>query len=359
MSVMNIAIVDVAAESGGALSVLTDFLKYVESSQAANTHNWFVFTSFNLNSGCPSITNIVCPEVKKSWFHRLKWENYTAKKLFEQYKIDRVVSLQNTGFISLGIPQIVYFHNVLLLEDKGKYSLFKKSEMKYAVYTRFIAPYTLRTLNKVQTVIVQTNVTKKKLATRIDCSNIVVIRPNVNLPIETELYKNDIKGIFYPAAAVPFKQFEELVECVSSHQDWFKENSYEVVITIKGNENSYAAYIAEKARNVSCIKLTGYLKREEVLELYKNYALFINSEMESFPLPLVEGQYYGCPIIAADYDYAAEVLERVETATLFPKHDIEAMFQAIQSTSSKKNEGPNPRVIQHNTWEDVVKLITE
>lgn len=100
---MRVAVVDVVAENGGSLSVLMVFLNYIEKSEEATEHRWYVFTSFPLDINCRHIKNIVCKETKQSWFHKLKWENSTAKQLFEKYKIDVVFSLQNTGFKSLNI----------------------------------------------------------------------------------------------------------------------------------------------------------------------------------------------------------------------------------------------------------------
>lgn len=356
---MNIAIVDVAAESGGALSVLSDFVKCIEESTIAAEHKWFLFTSFVFETKSNHICNVPCPEIKKSWIHRLKWENITAKNIFKKHNIDVIFSLQNTGFLTISTPQVVYFHNVLLLENPRKYSLIKKEETKYAIYTRLIAPYTLKTLNKANTVIItQTNTVKKRIEARLKYKNGIVVRPNVNLPLKVEFqYKKSVKGIFYPAAAVPFKQFEELISCVRKKQEWFNKNKYEVIITLNGTENAYAAMIAKMVNGIKCIKMVGYLDREKVLENYKRYALFINSEMESFPLLFLEAQYYGCPIIAGNYAYAVDILSGVNNTFIFKKHNIDDMFEKIKMALNSTIEGPNVAVANENTWKKVEEII--
>ena len=179
---MNIAIIDVAAESGGALSVLMDFLNFIKQYDAAKEHQWFVFTSKEVLVSEAHIVNLIFPEVKKSWLHRIKWENADLIKQLKKNKIDAVFSLQNTGLLRSDIYQAVYFHNILLLQDAGKYSLRKKEERKYAFYTKVIAPYTRWTLSKAKKIIVQTDAVRRQLAPAVKCSDIAVVRPNVEIP---------------------------------------------------------------------------------------------------------------------------------------------------------------------------------
>ncbi len=355
---MNVAIVDVAAKSGGALSVLTDFVNYIEQSDDAKNHKWFIFTTIPLHVNGAHLVNIVCSSIKRSWLERLKWEHFTAYKLFREYSIDRIISLQNTGFFHTDIPQTVYFHNVLLLQDKGKYSLFDRAERKYAVYTRLIAPYTMKSLKKADCIITQTNVAKDRINAIINHNNIRVIRPNVSISDKTDHYCNRIKGIIYPAAAVPFKQFEELIDCVKANVEWFMENDFEVLITIKGDENEYAKRIFDKAKDVPPVRLIGYRSRNDILEIYKTHCLFVNSEMESYPLLYLEADYAGGAIISAGYDYAEDILSNYENVELYNPHDLEGMFNCIKNTFEKKYiKGPNSRLTEKNTWEEVEALL--
>lgn len=327
---MNVAIVDVAAESGGALSVLMDFLDYLLSLDD-DSNEYYIFVSKRIDLKNKRFHAIVKPEIKKTWFSRLKWELIEAKKEFTRLKIDTIVSLQNTGFFFEGFRQLVYFHNVLLLENKGKYSLLKKEERKYALYTRLIAPYTMRSMRKANTIICQTNAVKDMLLTHLPQSDIVVIPPNVHVD---ECYVNTavkpIKGFIYPTTAVPFKRIEDIVICVRNHIKWFEENNIEVLITISGNENEYAKSIFVMAKGLTPVKLIGYQSRESILKLYKDHALIINSELESYPLLFQEKNLVGGPIIAADYQYAIEITKNMNSSKLYPKRSIDGMFEMMK-----------------------------
>ncbi len=352
---MNIALVDVAAESGGALSVLMDFLDYLLSLEN-DTNEYYVFVSKAIDIKNERFHVVQKPEIKKTWFCRLKWELIEAKKEFISLKIDTIISLQNTGFFFSGFRQIVYFHNVLLLENKRKYSLLKKEERKYALYTRLIAPYTIGSLKKANTIISQTNTVKKKLKKKLPKSDIVVINPNVHVE---EKYINTaispIKGFIYPTSAVPFKRIEEIVKCAKQNKKWFADNKLEILITISGNENEYANKIADMAKCVEAIKLIGYQSRESILDLYKDHALIINSELESYPLPFKEAELVGTIILAASYSYSVEILKGVNNVLLFRKHQLDEMFQAMKKTVVSTLF--HSEYVPNNSWENLMNII--
>ena len=353
---MNIAIVDVGAESGGALSVLMDFLDYLLTLEN-DTNEYYVFVSKAIDIKNKRFHVVQKPEIKKSWFCRLKWELVEAKKEFTGLKIDTIISLQNTGFFFSGFRQIVYFHNVLLLENKRKYSLLKKEERKYALYTRVIAPYTIGSMKKASTIISQTNTVKKQLKKKLPQSDIVVINPNVHVDkkyINTAI--TPIKGFIYPASAVPFKRIEEIIKCAKQNKKWFTDNKLEILVTISGNENEYAKKIADMAKGVEAIKLIGYQSRDSILDLYKDHALIINSELESYPLPFKEAELIGAPVVAAGYQYAKEILKTNSKAYIYEVCNINNMFNCISKAVLNIKEGK----INNNTnnsWEEMIKIL--
>ena len=354
---MRIAVVDVAAESGGALSVLRDFLSYVD--EINDEHNeYYVFVSREVDIQNPHIHYILKPGIKKSWISRLKWERFGAIKEMKQLEIDVVFSLQNTAFFSDKIRQIVYFHNVLLLEPRKKYSLWKKEERLFGIYVRVIAPYTLRSLRKAETIVCQTNTVKKEIQKKVPGINTIVVNPNVYVD---DKYQGSairpIKGCIYPTAAVPFKHIEEVIECVRNNKEWFAKNEFEVLITVSGTENAYAQRIFESGKDIENIKFIGYQKRERILEFYRDHALMINSELESFPLPFKEAELVGTPVVAADYLYAKEILADVKGATVFEKHNATDMLRALKLAFE---QGDNAVSIpeQTNSWSSVVQILS-
>lgn len=357
---MKIAVVDVAADSGGAVSVLLDFLNFIQSdNEFCRNQEWIVYTSMPFEIGASNCQNIVIPEIKKSWFHRLYWEQTQAKKEFTEKNVDFVISLQNTAFKKGNYKQIVYFHNVLLLADAGKYSFLKAAERKYAVYTKLIAPYTLRSLGNADYVIAQTETVKRDLLKKESKLNITVIRPNVHIG---EQYKDTaifpIQGLIYPTSAVPFKRVEEIIDCVRVNHDWFHSKEFKVLITLSGEENEYARSIKDRSSDLSdVIQLTGFLKRDELLNLYKNYGLFTCSELESFSIPFIEAAYVGAPIVAAKYPYAEECIKGVNYAYIYEPRDIKGLMKSVETVSKLRERKNNHIDFSENTWEQVIPLL--
>ena len=107
---MRTLIYDVAADSGGAATVLQSF--YEEFKKDTENEYIFVLSVYKL----PETDNIKVlnfPEVKKSMLHRLYFDHFVAHKLVKQYQADRVLSLQNIELPHAKVPQIVYEHNAL------------------------------------------------------------------------------------------------------------------------------------------------------------------------------------------------------------------------------------------------------
>lgn len=358
---MRIAVVDVAAEIGGAMSVLLDFVNYIQSEQPFCAENeWFVYTSTKIDIKDKSnINSIVVPEIKKSWFHRLYWERFTAIKDFKDRKIDIVISLQNTAFKKGSYKQITYFHNVLLLEDSHKYSLFKAEERKYSVYTKLIAPYTLRSLEGADYVIAQTNTVKNNLLKYNNDLEIIVVRPNVYIDSSYKnIFRGPLKGIVYPTSAVPFKRIEELVTCVSENYKWFVDNNLDVLVTISGKENEYTRNVIRMADGMQdVIHFIGFQERGDLLKLYNDHALFICSELESFPLPFCEAAYAGAPIVAARYPYSEEATEGNENAYLYKPGNTSEMMDCFIKLISNKATSFNGIEYVDNSWKSIEKLI--
>ena len=89
---MNILVYDIAAEEGGAVSVLKAF--YEQHKRDKQNRYVYLLSTYHLEE-TDNITVVNVPQIKKSWFHRLAFDNFGAKKYIKAYQIDEVLSLQN------------------------------------------------------------------------------------------------------------------------------------------------------------------------------------------------------------------------------------------------------------------------
>jgi glycosyltransferase involved in cell wall biosynthesis len=91
-------------------------------------------------------------------------------------------------------------------------------------------------------------------------------------------------------------------------------------------------------------EFVGNLDFERVLQYYKSCDLLVfPSFLESFGLPLVEAAKFGKKILAADLDYAREVLAGYDGVIYLPIHNPDAWGDAIYKCSEKQEK--------FNSWE--------
>src|SRR5690554_4597275 len=156
-----IIVFNVPAVSGGALTILN---KYYE--EAINdTKNEYVFVVSTPKLGeTKNVRVLNYPWVKKSWFHRLWFDMFIAKKIVKKENPDEIMSLQNTYIKNKkNLFQTIYMHQPLPYTDI-KFSLFK--EPKLWVYRNVIGKIINKSLKKVDKIIVQTNWVKDAIIKR-------------------------------------------------------------------------------------------------------------------------------------------------------------------------------------------------
>ena len=117
---MKIAVINVAASSGGALSVLKEFYSYIRNNRQNNNGQdleWlFLVTTPQLEED-EHIKVINFPWIKESWFHRAFWDFYVAPRIIQDYDADIVFSMQNVCIPRIKIPQVLYVHQPLPFQN--------------------------------------------------------------------------------------------------------------------------------------------------------------------------------------------------------------------------------------------------
>ena len=106
---MRVLVYDVAAESGGALSVLEEY--YRQHLEDRENHYVYLLSTARLD-GAENITVLNHPEVKKSWLHRVLFDLFRLPAILREQRIDEVLSLQNTAVPGFRGRQTVYMHNI-------------------------------------------------------------------------------------------------------------------------------------------------------------------------------------------------------------------------------------------------------
>jgi len=372
---MRILVFDVPASEGGALSILKDFISYVDNN--ISNHEWyFVVICSNLPVQSSNIHIIRDSFPKKSWLHRIFWEIFIANRIVKQIKPDVILSFQNTAIMFTKVPQVVYIHQSLPFYKEERWSYFSLSEAKYALYRDLFKYLIAKATREACKVIVQTNWMKKSLITLYHISNskIDVIPPSVSiLQMETNInnhvneYVND--NFFYPASPALYKNFEAIIQAVRKLVN--QGYNPKVYLTISGNENRYATRIKRMTTNLkSNFSFLGKISREEVFHLYRRSVLIFPSCLETFGLPLLEARCLNVPIIASNRTFAREILEGYSKVNFFDPFSPDELASKMEkylkhsdfidlpnSVHEEKSIDDLSKYSPDNTWGKIVKLI--
>lgn len=312
---MRIMVFDVPAENGGALSVLHEF--YNEFNLDKENDYTFVLSLPELNE-TKHIKVLNFPWIKKSWIHRIYFDNFVAHKLIEKYNVDKVISLQNVVIPHTKVYQSLFVHNALPFSD---YRFRMSDDMMLWTYQNIISKLIFKSIKKADHVIVQANWMKRVISKKLNICDekIEVKKSKIDFEV-TEVFtetKESLSTFFYPASGMIFKNHQVIVDaCIQLKESGI--NDYNVIFTLNGTENKLIAKLYNIVKeNKLPIKFVGSMKREEVMRMYSRSILIFPSFIETVGLPLVEAMKHNSPIIASELDYSCEVLTGYNHAFFF------------------------------------------
>lgn len=323
---------DVPAESGGALSILNDFYNEVTSHEDKGV-NWIFVVSKPQLKATEYIKVLRFPWIKKSWWHRLYFDNYVAPKLIKNYMVDKVLSFQNLVIPKTNVSQTLYVHQPLPFIS---YRFGLRENKRFWIYQNIIGKNIMKSIQRADKVIVQTEWMKKACIekTGIEIEKIEIVPPQINLDIE-QLFKANEESystFFFPASELTYKNHEVVVRACKK----LKESGiidFRVIFTLKGNENDHIIKLYNEVNsNQLPIEFVGDLTREQVFDLYTKSVLLFPSYIETFGLPLLEARLHGGIIIASDCPFSREILVEYENSYFFNPFDVNELFILMKST---------------------------
>ena len=316
-----VLVFDVAASSGGALSILKSF--YAAAVDCREIQWVFVLSAQHVDPA-DNITVRSYDWIKKSRFHRLFFDYIVAPALVRVELPGLILSLQNINIPFVTTKQITYVHQAIPFCDL-KFTL-RKNPIEW-LYQNIISRFIYKSIRKSDTVVVQTEWMKEavKKRTQISPENILVVPPVVRITAEKHFVHDSQNKMrfFYPAAYAGYKNHEVIVRAVQLLQKQ-EIGEFEVLFTLMAEE------LPAELRGIAGIHCEGHLPFERMQELYMNCVLLFPSLMETFGLPLAEAGAFDAPIIAADLPYAREVLADYANAVFFDPHDAAALAEIMK-----------------------------
>ena len=304
-----------ALRLGGGLSILNQFIEKIDKRVAKFVI--FVHVSYVVSQANSKNATFVKVD-KTSMLKRILWDGYGLKKWLDYHSVvpDLVISLQNTSInIKTYCPQVIYLHQAIPFSNI-RWSIFKSDDFRFIIYKHFYQYFIFKYFGKKDIFVVQTNWMKEALLKMgsVNNADVFVIQPKFNIENVNDIVKlrfpKSQRTIFYPAAALSYKNHIEIIDALIYLRDYIKDiDGVKVYFTISRKEAAQLNKVICENHLRENFCFTGALSHSEMLSYYKSVDLVVfPSSLESFGLPLIEAAEFGKRIVASDLSYAREVL---------------------------------------------------
>lgn len=367
-----------AATEGGALTILKQFLESISIYSNKNMY-YYIFCSLEeLKTYERENVKIINNIKGKKWLDRIKWDLWGLKKWSKRknIKADLIISFQNTGVNYYNnVRQLIYLHNSIPFVKKFNWKLFDKNERILWFYKNIYKRIIKITLKKNFYIVVQTEWMKDAVIGQFNWNpmKISIIKPDLkdiligNIPM---VDFNDSKfHILYPAPTTVYRKFKNY-ELIINALKYIKDNKRGVYdnliihLTIDRNlNNSINNPIIKLIKDLnvgSNICFEGMLPYERILSFYKSCDLLVfPSYLETFGLPLVEAASFGMPILAADMNYAREVIGSYKGVKFLNYKDSKIWAENIVDLHNRKIKYKPYNINYKTSWKDFFKLIEQ
>ncbi len=332
---MRILVYDVAADSGGAATVLESF--YEEFSKDTKNRYVFVLGRYELQR-TENIRVLRYPWVKKSPLHRLYFEWVKAPRIIKKYRIDRVLSLQNIGLPRAGVPQDLFEHNALPFTE---YRFSYREDRRLWLTQQLLGRMMKHSIRRARKVLVQTDWMKQAIVSQCGIPEERVEKrfPAVEMLPTAKWQMDRACPVFlYPANASYYRNHRTLLRaCELLREQGF--TNYRMLWTVTGEENdkirACRQAAVEQGLPIECIDR---VTRRELFDLYAVSVLVFPSYVETVGLPLLEARSVGAPLLVSDCAYARNIAGDYERAEFVPVFDAAAWCVAMREIILERGE---------------------
>lgn len=324
---MRIMVFDVPTDSGGALTILHQY--YSKALMDKDNEWFFIVSTPNLKSK-DNVKILRYPWVKKSWFHRLFFDECMGLRIAKKYHIDEIISLQNVIVKGFKKKQTMYLQQPLPFIEE-RFNLLEHPRLW--AYQNIIAKIIFQSVRKADKITVQTKWMKAACISKIgiDPEKIEVVQPD--LVVEITSYYNHNEGderlFFFPSSEIFYKNHRVVVKAVQMLKKCNIKN-FRVIFTLKGDETCYIKKLYQIVQEHQLpIDFVGYINIEDVYAYYSKSTLVFPSYVETFGLPLLEARVHGCPIIASNCSFSKEILDGYDQASFFDHCDAKQLARMM------------------------------
>lgn len=361
---MKILVLASAARTSGALTIYKQFLFHLPKHLKGN--EYYIFVDPGMPQ--PELENVkYIHDSNHTYRHRIYMDRagYMIEMTRRGLSPDVVFSLQNTGCITK-CKQVIYYHQSLPFYPH-KWNPFKKPERTMFLYKYFYPLLVKRTLNKDTEVVVQIPFIKRGFVKRFkyDSNRVHVAFPDIEkIDVDNIVAHNFNNGCFnfiFPAGALPYKGHMTIVKALDEIRKIDQVLAEKVLVHFTIESSSYPE-LYKQITSKNLIKnfvFHGTLPHKELLSFYKgSNGLLYPSTIETLGLPLLEAAAFGLPILAANLDYAHEVIGTYKGVEFAPPHQYKVWAEKIYKLCINQVRYLPVRM-KESEWTKVFELITK
>lgn len=233
---------------------------------------------------------------------------------------------------------------------------------------KYIYPFFVKsTLSANTDVVVQIPFIKRGAVRRFKCNpdKVHVMFPDVEKidieKIDAHEFENGLFHFVYPASSAPYKEHRTLVNAVAVLKSKNAALAERIRVHLTLREDVYPTLYKYIEGHNLCQQFVfdGGMPHEQLLTFYKgSCGLLFPSIIETLGLPLLEAAAFGLPIIAADLDYAREVMGDYEGVRFAGCYDYEKWATEIERVCAAPQKYRSLKPID-SSWKDFFALIDE
>lgn len=345
---MRIVVNDIAASTGGAMTVLRDFYNAV--CKYGGENEWIFLLGDRYFEETDNVKIVILPEIKKSRIKKLVFDFFTGRRFIEKLNPDAVFSLQNIITFGLKVPQTVYIHQSIPFQAVKRFSFLKPSERNLAVIQHLIGKIIKLSAKKSDRIIVQTKWMKDAVCSicGIDEFKVYTAFPSVDSARAAGGESFDRNTFFYPTADEIYKNND----CI------YKASG---ILENKGIDHHITLTLPSE-RSTDRITCTGRLPYNEVVGRYCTSTLIFPSYMETFGYPLAEARMVGAIVLASDTPFSREVLDGYENAYFFDPFEPQQLADLMEKVALgeiEKLDVADCKCERGDSWAQVIDFVLE
>jgi glycosyltransferase involved in cell wall biosynthesis len=317
------------------------------------------------------IRTIYVPSILLIRFFRFLFDWAWFPWVSGQIKPDAILNFGNLPLIT-GIHQMFYHDNPFATTgDLTGYGLSNWQIWVHRLRNKLLA----KRIRYISSLVVQTDIEKRKFIERFSYSGPVVVIPNTFGILETDVRKpgkrflkeEGTKYILLFSRYYPHKNMEVLLEVAKLLKE--RGDMVHFLLTIETSQgrgaSKFLKSIGEQGLEQFFINL-GEISTEDIPALFKiANALMLPTLLESYSANYPEAMYYRVPILTSDMDFSKEVCG--DHAWYFDPHSPEDIYATIKDLINDPMHAEGKVLAAHKAimnanpgWEPItVKIITQ